>query len=448
MLDVGCGTGDLTRLAARYFPSAHVVGADFTAAMLRIADGRTRPESTAPRVGYLRANARRLPAAAGSFDVIMSAFVVRNLIDLPGVFREFRGVLRPHGTVLTLEITEPASPLIGHLFHSYFDHVVPWLGAAVHSAGPYRYLPNSLRGLPPRPEMVRMMQDAGFARVEARSQSMGIVTSYLAGCRVGRTGLGRPAGIMAPVASGGRRSSVPDPPFDAFRYAHEHRAEVAWLSQNTNHLVPSEVVQPAMIAAIRDRLYEGYPLAAGQIGLKELVLGDLGLPLDTPTIISAGATEALYMSIRALLHAGDVVLASDPSYLIIHKFIQLAGASIRDLDIYAPPYKLTAERLSEAVTPQTRMILLIDPLNPLGSGYSKDEVRAIAEVARDHRLLLLHDVTYRDFADHHTLAYGFYPERTLTAWSVSKNCGLAGLRFGRHGRSGRPHQRGASLQHQ
>ncbi|MFZ0830819.1 MAG: ubiquinone/menaquinone biosynthesis methyltransferase [Thermoplasmata archaeon] len=181
VLDVGCGTGDLTRLAARYFPSAHVVGADFTAAMLRIADGRTRPESTAPRVGYLRANARRLPAAAGSFDVIMSAFVVRNLIDLPGVFREFRRVLRPHGTVLTLEITEPASPLIGHLFHSYFDHVVPWLGAAVHSAGPYRYLPNSLRGLPPRPEMVRMMQDAGFARVEARSQSMGIVTSYLAG---------------------------------------------------------------------------------------------------------------------------------------------------------------------------------------------------------------------------------------------------------------------------
>jgi aspartate aminotransferase len=223
---------------------------------------------------------------------------------------------------------------------------------------------------------------------------------------------------------------VTEPPFDAFRYAHEHWTEVAWLSQNTNHLVPPEVIQPAIIAAVRDRLYEGYPLAAGQIGLKEIVLADLGLPSDTPTIISAGATEALYMSIRALLHPGDVVLASDPSYLIIHKFIRLAGASIRELDIYAPPYKLTAERLSEAVTPQTKMILLIDPLNPLGAGYSKDEVRAIAEVARDHRLLLLHDVTYRDFADQHMLACKFYPERTLTAWSVSKNCGLAGLRLG------------------
>lgn len=221
-----------------------------------------------------------------------------------------------------------------------------------------------------------------------------------------------------------------DPPFDAFRYAHEHRKEIAWLCQNTNHLVPPEVVQPALIAAVRDRLYEGYPLAAGQIGLKELVLADLGLPADTATIISAGATEALYMSVRALVHPGDVVLASDPSYLIIHKFIQLAGATVRELDIYRPPYKLTADRLAEAVTPKTRMVLLIDPLNPLGSGYARDEVRDIAEVAHDHRLLLLHDVTYRDFADSHTLAAGFYPERTLTAWSVSKNCGLAGLRLG------------------
>ena len=235
---------------------------------------------------------------------------------------------------------------------------------------------------------------------------------------------------MERPASGHPVIPMAESSFDPFRYAHEHRTEVAWLCQNTNHLVPPEVVQPALLAAIRDRLYEGYPLASGQIGLKELVLADLGLPVDTPTIIAAGATEALYMTLRGLLHPGEVVLASDPSYLIIHKFIQLSGASTRDLDIYAPPYKLSADRLREAITPQTRMILLIDPLNPLGSGYSPDEVRAIAEVAHDHRLYLLHDVTYRDFADRHTLAQGFYPEGTLTAWSVSKNCGLAGMRLG------------------
>ncbi|HEY6238117.1 MAG TPA: pyridoxal phosphate-dependent aminotransferase [Thermoplasmata archaeon] len=219
-------------------------------------------------------------------------------------------------------------------------------------------------------------------------------------------------------------------PFDAFRYAHEHRAEVAWLSQNTNHLVPPEVVHEALEAAIRERRYEGYPYAPGAPELKSLVVADLGLDASTGCLVSAGGTEALYMLTRALLKPGDEVIASDPSYLIIHKFIELSDARIRALDIYQPPHRLTAERVQEAVGPKTRMILLIDPLNPLGSGYPEAEVRAIAEIAHDHHLLVLNDVTYRDFADAHALAASFRPEETLTVWSASKNCGLAGLRLG------------------
>jgi aspartate aminotransferase len=223
---------------------------------------------------------------------------------------------------------------------------------------------------------------------------------------------------------------MPEAPFDAFRYAHEHRAEIAWLSQNTNHLVPPEVVHDALEVAVRERRYEGYPYAPGAPELQELVLADLGLAEKAACLISAGGTEALYMLTRALLQPGDEVIASDPSYLIIHKFIELCGAKTRNLDIYQPPYRLTSERVREAITPKTRMILLIDPLNPLGSGYPREEVRAIAEIAHDHHLLLLNDVTYRDFADAPTLAAEFAPEETLTVWSVSKNCGLAGLRLG------------------
>lgn len=219
-------------------------------------------------------------------------------------------------------------------------------------------------------------------------------------------------------------------PFDAFRYAHAHRTEVAWMSQNTNHLVPTHIVQDAVVEALRERRYEGYPYAPGAPELRELVLRDLTFPVDAGCLISAGGTESLYMLTRALLGAGDEVIASDPSYLIIHKFIELGGAHTRNLEIYEPPYRLTAARVQEAITPKTRMILLIDPLNPLGSGYPKEEVRAIAELAHDHRLVLLNDVTYRDFADAPTLAMTFAPEETLTVWSVSKNCGLAGLRLG------------------
>ncbi|MCI4320273.1 MAG: pyridoxal phosphate-dependent aminotransferase [Thermoplasmata archaeon] len=219
-------------------------------------------------------------------------------------------------------------------------------------------------------------------------------------------------------------------PFDAFRYAHEHRHEVVWMSQNTNHLVPPTVIADAVYGAIRDRRYEGYPYGPGDPELKALVLRDFGLPEEWTVTVSAGGTEALYMLERALLGPGDEVLASDPSYLIIHKFVELAGARTRNLDIYQPPYRLTPDRVQESITPKTRMILLIDPLNPLGSGYPAEEVRAIAEIAKDHHLLLLNDVTYRDFADGHTLAAPFAPDSTLTVWSASKNCGLAGLRIG------------------
>lgn len=221
-----------------------------------------------------------------------------------------------------------------------------------------------------------------------------------------------------------------EPAFDAFRYAHEHRTEIAWMSQNTNHLVPPSVVRDALVTAVDERRYEGYPYAPGDRELKELVLADLGFAPDHGILVSAGGTEALYMLTRALLGQGEEVVASDPSYLIIHKFIELSGARTRNLEIYQPPFRLTSERVREAIGPKTRMILLIDPLNPLGSGYPKEEVRAIAELAHDHHLVLLNDVTYRDFADAPTLAATFAPEETVTVWSVSKNCGLAGLRLG------------------
>ncbi len=179
ILDVGCGTGELTRRLARRYPGAEVVGLDFTAAMLREAVRRTGRDGR-PGVAYGRGTTVRLPFADASFDLVSNAFLIRNLVDLDLAFAEMRRVLRPGGTLLVLEITEPASPAFGRIFHAYFDHVVPWLGAAVDSAGPYRYLPASLRRLPPREALVGRLRAAGFPRTEAHLQSGGIVTAFLA----------------------------------------------------------------------------------------------------------------------------------------------------------------------------------------------------------------------------------------------------------------------------
>ncbi len=180
-LDLGCGTGELARLVARHYPEVRVVAVDFTPAMVARARELSERRESGERVRteFARATALRLPFGDGSFDLVTNAFLARNLADLPGALGEMRRVLRPGGVLLTLEITEPVSPAFARLFHAYFDRVVPWLGAAVHSAGPYRYLPESLRTLPSRSEFLQDLTDAGFSRVTALPQSLGIVTTFL-----------------------------------------------------------------------------------------------------------------------------------------------------------------------------------------------------------------------------------------------------------------------------
>ncbi|HEV2519923.1 MAG TPA: class I SAM-dependent methyltransferase [Thermoplasmata archaeon] len=180
ILDIGCGPGDLTVLAAHHYSGSRVVGIDITPAMLRRARSRRLPDADGRRLDWGEASAFRLPFPSGAFDLVMSAFVIRNLPRLPDAFAELRRVVAPGGTLLTLEITEPSSPRFRALFHAYFDSFVPWLGAAVGSEGPYRYLPESLRALPDRRTLVALLGRAGFERIETRLQSLGIVTSFLA----------------------------------------------------------------------------------------------------------------------------------------------------------------------------------------------------------------------------------------------------------------------------
>lgn len=180
ILDIGCGTGELSRLASRRFPSARVTGLDFTAGMLAQARVDARAAGPAGPVDWVQASALAPPLRAGRFDVVMSAFVIRNLPDLPRALQTLAGLLAPGGTLFTLEITEPRARWVRAGFHAYFDHVVPWLGRAVDSAGPYRYLPESLRHLPSREALLRLLDGAGLPGGRAVPQHLGIVTTYLA----------------------------------------------------------------------------------------------------------------------------------------------------------------------------------------------------------------------------------------------------------------------------
>ena len=216
---------------------------------------------------------------------------------------------------------------------------------------------------------------------------------------------------------------------DNFEYAHQHRAEVAWMSQNTNTLPMHPAVLDAIRRSVEEHEFNNYPFKRGLFGLPEAILDDLKLE-GFDLILTNGGIEGEYAATRALLHPGDEVVSTDPAFLPIHAEIEMCGANVRPVDIYRKPYVLTAEWASEAVTPATKAMFLIDPDNPMGSGCTRSQVKALAEVARDHDLILIDDITYRDFNPDHVLATEFYPEKTLLSYSFSKAPGLAGMRIG------------------
>ncbi|UCG70402.1 MAG: pyridoxal phosphate-dependent aminotransferase [Thermoplasmata archaeon] len=216
-----------------------------------------------------------------------------------------------------------------------------------------------------------------------------------------------------------------------FEYAHKHRDEIVWMSQNTNTIPTSPEIENAIIESAQSREYNLYPLAPGIFGLKEALFKDLGLSKEYfDCLITPGGIEALYILNRALLKEGDNVIASDPSFMPIHHQVRLSNADVLELPVYQEPWKLTPDQVSKAVDKKTRMLLLIDPLNPLGTPYTRDEVEAFCEICKDNNLYIIDDITYRDFADHNTLTTEFLPERTMITYSFSKNCGFAGLRIG------------------
>lgn len=217
---------------------------------------------------------------------------------------------------------------------------------------------------------------------------------------------------------------------DPWVFAHEHRDEIAWLSQNTNHLARIPAVEKALLDSVRNHEYEYYPYSKGVFGLTDLVRKDLGLDESWQVTLTHGALEATYVFLRGVLGPGDEIIATDPSFQPIHAQARAAGAHVVEVPIYQAPWKLTVEQARAAITPRTKALLLIDPINPLGTEYTRAEVKAFAELAKEHRLILLHDITYHDFAFDATLAGEFYPEGTAYAVSYSKSCGFAGMRIG------------------
>jgi demethylmenaquinone methyltransferase/2-methoxy-6-polyprenyl-1,4-benzoquinol methylase len=165
ILDLCCGTGDMTAALLAHRPAASasipVTGADFSPEML----ARARVKHAGRNVLFHQEDALSLSVPDRSFDLVTFAFGFRNLANYADGLREVFRVLRPGGQIGILECNQPGG-LTGALYSIYFKHVLPTLGGIISGKpSAYRYLPASVERFPRPLRMLALLQSAGFRDV-------------------------------------------------------------------------------------------------------------------------------------------------------------------------------------------------------------------------------------------------------------------------------------------
>ena len=178
-LDVGTGTGDLA-LELRRQGAQLVVGVDFSPRMLAEACRKAEARDLGG-LAWALADALHLPFPDDTFDCVVNAFVLRNLVDLPAGLAEMARVLLPGGRLACLDMTQPPAGPFGRLYRLYFNRLVPPLAGLISGdMAAYRYLPDSLQGFPDARSLAALLERLGLAQVQVRLLGGGVVALHLA----------------------------------------------------------------------------------------------------------------------------------------------------------------------------------------------------------------------------------------------------------------------------
>jgi demethylmenaquinone methyltransferase / 2-methoxy-6-polyprenyl-1,4-benzoquinol methylase len=178
ILDICCGTGDMTMALLRHRPAGArpILAGDFARAML----ARGARKFSGRGAVALEADAMHLPLRSESLDLIVTAFGFRNLVNYEGGLREFHRVLKPGGELGILDFGEPGG-VIGRAYAVYFHHVLPTIGRMVCGKdGPYSYLPSSVGSFPAPVRMLEWMGAAGYSGCAWQPYTFGIAGLYTA----------------------------------------------------------------------------------------------------------------------------------------------------------------------------------------------------------------------------------------------------------------------------
>lgn len=184
-----------------------------------------------------------------------------------------------------------------------------------------------------------------------------------------------------------------------------------------------------------------YSANAGLLELREEICNymqrrfELSYEAKTQALVTVGGSEAIDIALRLLVQQGDEVLIPEPSYVSYKPCTIYAGGTPIPIETKEENnFKLTADELRRAITPNTKVLILPYPNNPTGAIMEREDLEAIAEVLRETSIMVLSDEIYAELTygkKHISIANieGMY-ERTILISGFSKAYAMTGWRLG------------------
>jgi kynurenine--oxoglutarate transaminase/cysteine-S-conjugate beta-lyase/glutamine--phenylpyruvate transaminase len=208
---------------------------------------------------------------------------------------------------------------------------------------------------------------------------------------------------------------------------------------------PPEFVVEEVQTALREG-YHQYTRPAGHPPLVEVLAQRYSKHLQrtidpmSEVATTVGASQALYLTLQALVDPGDEVVLLEPAFDLYYGQVRIAGGSVvpvpLEVDETGRRWTLDPDKLDAAISPRTKLLVLNSPHNPTGKTFSSAEMEAIAEVVRRHpRLLVISDEVYKytvyagEPHQHFASLPGMF-ERTVTLSSAGKTFSITGWQTG------------------
>ncbi len=178
ILDIACGTGDLSFEALRQVPSAHITGIDLAKPMLDVFQEKITKRSVS--ITIAEGDVEALQFLDNTFDAVTIGFGTRNFTNLEIAFAEIYRVLKPGGIFVNLELSKPRHFPMKQFYSFYSRFMLPLIGKGISKNGEaYSYLPDSVQKFPEREEIIRTLSTIGFKNARWRDLSAGIVTMHI-----------------------------------------------------------------------------------------------------------------------------------------------------------------------------------------------------------------------------------------------------------------------------